>query len=196
MDNEELIFNMEWLVLEKYHFKILTMIVVLADNKRAFRGKLSDLCKELSIQTSTVNLQKLKTTLAFLEEQEYINILVDKDIYTISLTKTAEKESNVQKIKRQWYKLIRNADSDTSWENVLKVFLVLLGLPLAKAEPVTYQQIADSVNCSKATVSRAIKTICDIDFGDFYFDKTVVKTKTDGTYHTIGTIYAQRIDFE
>ena len=53
---EELEFFEEWLSLEKYHFKILTMITVLADNKRAFRGKLSDLCQNLSIQNSSVNI--------------------------------------------------------------------------------------------------------------------------------------------
>lgn len=97
---EELEFFEEWLSLEKYHFKILTMITVLADNKRAFRGKLSDLCRSLSIQNSSVNIAKIRTTLFSLAEDNYINIIIDKDIYTISLTKAAEKSKNVYKDKK------------------------------------------------------------------------------------------------
>ena len=45
MDNSELEFAEEWLELEKYHFKILAVVTILADEKRAFRGKISDLCE-------------------------------------------------------------------------------------------------------------------------------------------------------
>lgn len=82
---EEIEFLEEWLALEKYNFKIITMITVLADNQRAFRGKLSDLCQSLSIQASSPNLKNIKAALAYLENNGYINIMIDKDIYTISL---------------------------------------------------------------------------------------------------------------
>lgn len=194
---EEIEFLKEWLSLEKYHFKMLTMITVLADNKRAFRGKLSDLCHSLSIQNSSVNTAKIKTTLVSLAEKNYINIIIDKDIYTISLTKAAETSKNVIKIKRAWYKLIRETESTAAWESVLKVFLVLIELPQGKDQTITYKEIGSTTKCSKSTVERAVKTICSIDFKDFKFQKETIKERLEnGSYRTIGTIYRQGIYFE
>lgn len=197
---EELEFFEEWLMLEKYNFKIITMITVLADNQRAFRGKLSEFCQNLSIQSSAANIKNIKAALAYLQENRYINIMVDKDIYTISLAKAAEKCKNIIKIKRTWYKLIRETKSTAAWESVLKVFLVLLEQPQGKNKVITYEQIGALINCSKATVERAVKTICSIDFKDFKFQKDVIKEKYDtanGKAHkTIGTIYIQGINFE
>lgn len=194
---EEIEFLEEWLSLKKYHFKILTMITVLADNKRAFRGKLSDLCQNLSIQNSSVNIAKIRTTLVSLAEDNYINTIIDKDIYTISLTKAAEKSKNVIKIKRAWYKLIRETESTAAWESVLKVFLVLIELPQGKDRTITYEEIGNTIKCSKSTVERAVKTICSIDFKDFKFQKETKKERLkNGSYRTIGTIYKQGIYFE
>ena len=49
---KELEFCEEWLLLRKYYFKLLTVVTVLADNKKAFRGQLKDLCEYLQIQPS------------------------------------------------------------------------------------------------------------------------------------------------
>lgn len=197
---EEIEFLEEWLTLEKYNFKIITMITVLADNQRAFRGKLSDFCQSLSIQTSSPNIKKIKATLAALEKNSYINIMIDKDIYTISLAKAAEKSKNIIKIKKAWYKLIRETKSAAAWESVLKVFLVLLEQPQGKNKTITYEQIGSLVKCSKATVDRAVKTICSIDFKDFKFQKNIIKemydTETGKAYKTLGTVYMQGIYFE
>lgn len=198
--DEELEFFEEWLLLEKYHFKILTMITVLADNKRAFRGQLSDLCQELSIKCSSGNINNIKAALAFLEEDHYINIMIDKDIYTISLAKAAEKSKNIIKIKKAWYTLIRETKSEAAWESVLKVFLILLEHSQGKEEIITYREIAAMINCSKSTVERAVKTICSIDFKDLILKKDPVKEKhttENGTaYTTLGTIYTQGINFK
>ena len=181
---EILEFSTECLSLEKYHFKILTMITVLADSKAAFRGKISDLCHSLSIQTSSGNITKIKSSLDFLTKSNYINILVDKDIYTVTLTKAAESNKNIIKIKK-------------AWENMLKVFLVLIELPSCEDKPITYKEIGDIIKCSKSTVQRAVKTICNIDFKDFKFIKDVKKERlNDGSYRTTGTIYTQGIFFE
>ena len=197
MESEELEFYTEWLSLDKYHFKILTMITVLADNKRAFRGKISDLCKKLSIQASAANTGKIKTALKLLAESGYINVIIDKDIYTVTLTKAAEKADNVRKIKREWYKIIRQADSEAAWEQLLKVFLYLIGLPQGKDTILTYRQIGESLNCSVSTVERAIKTICNLSFGDMVFKKNVIKEKMENDFTiTLGTAFTQGINFE
>lgn len=62
---EEIEFLNEWVSLEKYHFKIITMVTVLADNQKAYRGKLSDLCQYLSIKPVTVNINNIKSALNF-----------------------------------------------------------------------------------------------------------------------------------
>ena len=83
-EKQELEFLEEWFLLEKYEFKVLTIITVLSDNRRAFRGKLNDLCNELSISACSKNKDKLKNSLTFLEQNGYIKIIEDKGIYTIS----------------------------------------------------------------------------------------------------------------
>ena len=47
MEEDILEFSQQWLTLDKYPFKIITMVTVLADNQKAYRGKLSDLCQYL-----------------------------------------------------------------------------------------------------------------------------------------------------
>ena len=85
MEEKELEFAEEWLELEKYHFKILTIVTILADEQRAFRGKLSDLCENIGIQNSSANRAKIKNSLTILAENDYIRLIIDKDIYTVSL---------------------------------------------------------------------------------------------------------------
>lgn len=191
-------FSQEWLSLDKYHFKILTMVTILADNQKAYRGKLSDLCQYLSIKPVSGNINNIKSALESLAENGYVNVMIDKDIYTISLSKAAEKNKNIIKIKRVWYQLIRDANSQAAWEQVLKVFLVLIDLPQGKEQKtITYEEIGQMIKCSKSTVDRAVKTICSINFVDFKFQKEIVKKRLEnGGYQTLGTIYKQGIFFE
>lgn len=67
-EKEELEFLEEWFLLKKYEFKLLTIITILSDNKRAFRGKLSDLCNELSISNCSKNKETIKNSLLFLKK--------------------------------------------------------------------------------------------------------------------------------
>ena len=145
-EKQELEFLEEWFLLEKYEFKVLTIITVLSDNKRAFRGKLNDLCNELSISTCSKNKETMKNSLSFLEKNDYIKVIIDNDIYTISLARAAEKSKNIIKIKKAWYEIIRNADCEASWESLLKVFLKVLELSQDKIY--TYEQIGKLTNLS------------------------------------------------
>ena len=140
-DREELEFCEEWLTLKKYYFKILTMVTVLADNQKAFRGKIKDLCHSLDIQSSSANIQKIRESINFLAENDYIKVIVDNNIYTISLAHAAEKSKKVIKIKKTWYKLIRESEGTASWENTLKVFLVIT--ELAAGDVIKYTEIAE-----------------------------------------------------
>lgn len=52
----------------------------------------------------------------------------------------------------------------------------------------TYRQIGESLNCSVSTVERAIKTICNLSFGDMVFKKNVIKEKMENDFTiTLGT---------
>lgn len=198
MEEDILEFSQQWLTLDKYQFKIITMVTVLADNQKAYRGKLSDLCQYLSIKPVSGNINNIKSALSSLAENNYVNIMIDKDIYTVSLSKAAEKNKNIIKIKRAWYHLIRNTKSEAAWEQVLKVFLVLIDLSQGKEQKtITYEEIGKMIKCGKSTVDRAIKTICSINFVDFKIQKEVNKIRLeDGSYRTLGTIYNQGIYFE
>lgn len=201
MEKETFEFFEEWLPLEKYHFKILTVITILADNQRAYRGTLKQFCAELNIGTSSVNQQKICGALTYLAEKEYVQLIKDDNIYTVSLAKAAEKSKNIIKIKKAWYTLIReyhtnkNNDCPTAWESILQVFLLLL--ELKDNQIYTYKELGEKLNISESTVSRCIRALKKIDFKDFAIDVQVVKEKAaDGSFRTQGTTYNQFIKFE
>ena len=194
-DREEIEFCEEWLTLKKYYFKILTMVTVLADNQKAFRGKLKDLCDSLDIQSSSANIKKIRESINFLAENDYIKVIVDNNIYTISLAHAAEKSKKVIKIKKTWYKLIRESEGAASWENNLKVFLVIT--ELASEEIIKYAEIAEKTGIKNRTVQSCVKTILSIDFEDFKIKKkTYTRKNTDGTYITYGQSFDKGMRFE
>ena len=180
----------EWLELKKYDFKILVITTILADEKRAFRGKLSVLCEYLEIGNSSANKNKIKSSLSFLEENNFIKTIVDKDVYTISLSKSIENTKHIISIKKAWYKLIRNNSGDASWENVLKVFFKII--ELRNDQLITYQEIGETLGIKVNTVANCIKAIEKINFEDFIIrSNTHIKRREDGTYVTLGKTYEQ-----
>ena len=111
-DTNEIEFCEEWLSLKKSHFKIIAVATVLADNKRAFRGSLNDLCAEIGVNPSSVNKRNIKEALASLEENGYIKMIVDGRTYTVSLAESVKNSKNVKTIKKAWYDLIRTTKSE------------------------------------------------------------------------------------
>lgn len=195
MEKTELEFCEEWLLLKKYYFKLLTMVTVLADNNRAFRGKLSELCTHLNIQSSSGNIQKIKEALTFLAANDYIKVIEDKNIFTVSLAKSAESSKKIIKIKKTWYKLIRETPSEASWENTLKIFLVLLELDSNNV--IKYADIEKITGIKSRTIQNCVRTISNIDFGDFKIrpQKQTHKTK-DGSFCTDGQTFEKVLIFE
>ncbi|MBO5083130.1 MAG: hypothetical protein J6C06_11055 [Lachnospiraceae bacterium] len=190
----ELEFTEDWLPLEKCNFRILTMISVLADNHRAYRGTLKELCTELGIGNSSTNIQGIKNSLTFLENNNYIKVVKDNTRYTISLSFSAEKDKNIIKIKKEWYKLIRECNSDTSWENILKVFLLIY--PINNNKPIKYTEMAKELNVSSQVISRSVRALQRIKFDDWTFVVSTVTIKDEeGSYHTIGQTFEKMITF-
>ena len=91
MDTNEIEFMKEWLSLDKYPFKIITVITILADSNGIFQGNLKDICKELRIQYNQGSKNRIFTALTDLTQEKYICTTVDKDIFTISLATAAKK---------------------------------------------------------------------------------------------------------
>lgn len=181
--------------MEKYHFKIITIAVILADNNGTFRGTLKEFCNSLQIKPSSVNITNIKNSLSFLNNNNYIKLIVDKNIYTVSLVSATEKSKHIIKIKRTWYNLIRENHGDAAWESVLKVFLVLIDLK--SGEIISYKDIGNATKFSKSTVDRCVKVLDKIDFKDFRFKRKTITKKdieTD-TYYTLGQIYDRVIWF-
>lgn len=157
MPEKDLEFAAEWLELERYNFKILTIATILADENRAYRGKLSEFCEHIGIQNSSANISKIRNSLGMLADNDYIRLIVDKDIYTISLANSMEKSKNIIQIKRAWYKLIRDNQNKASWENTLKVFLILLEMPRDKI--ITYADIGNMIGVKTQTVKNCMNTL-------------------------------------
>ena len=193
--NDDIEFSKEWLALEKCYFRILTMVTVLADQNRAYRGTLKNFCSELGIQNSSLNRENIKVSLNALAEKGYLKFEIDKSIFVIYLTAAAEKNKDIKKIKRAWYELIRNSNSEASWENVLKVFLAIFEIP--SDEIITYEKIGNSAGISSTTVSRCIKTICSIKFDSKMLMRETKKEKlVDGKYITLGQTYSWGYNWE
>lgn len=194
----ELIFSKKWFTLDKYYFKILTIITDLADNTNTFKGTLSDFCENLSIQKSTGNKNKIKAALDYLERNNYISMSVDKKNYTVTLIDISDNQNHLIRLKKPWYKQLRSTKTETSWENLLKIFLILLEVSKVPDNIVTYKQIGKLTGCSISTVSRAVESIASMRFGRFGFgiSAKTIKKKCEETYITIGTIFEQGLWFK
>lgn len=164
----------------------MTIITELADNTSTFKGTLSDICENLSIQNSSGNKNKIKAALAYLEKNNYISMSIGKKIYTIIITNTSGNKNHIIKLKKSWYQQLRTAKTKTSWENLLKIFLILLELSKIPDNIVTYKQTGELTNCSTSTVSRAIKSITNMRFDCFGISAKTIKKKCGETYITIG----------
>jgi len=91
MVDNEVEFEFDWLIRQKYEFKILTLIAVLADNHLAYRGTLKDMCEFFGVKPgdSRTNMQ-IKAAIAKLEEDGLLKQIVDGRTLTLTLSKKGE----------------------------------------------------------------------------------------------------------
>ncbi|WP_026665706.1 hypothetical protein [Butyrivibrio sp. FC2001] len=195
---DEIIVLEEWLNMNKAHFRLLIVISVLADIKLAFRGKISDLCDEIGIQPSSVNKRNTEVALNYLKENEYVKVLEDNDIYTVSLSAAAEKSKNVKVIKKAWYQLIKDAKSDAAWDAILKTFVYLYSISSDMC--ITQDDIAEKLGVGKSTIGRCIRTLKKLRFpcvGDMILNaKEMKRIDEKGNIRSVGTKYEFVIEFK
>lgn len=174
-------FEKEWLKMEKYDFKILTLIAVLAEEKLAYRGKIKDMCEYFGVASGNSRTNKaIKDAIDKLEQEEYIYAIRDKQTYTLTLRVKAEKKKEIIKIQKKWIEMVRDlGPKGAGWDTILRVWLYLID---NKKEIITNADIATALNLSEPTVKRVkqilvndLKAIKCINRAKKIDDKTFIK---------------------
>ena len=154
-------FDYDWLTKEDYQFKILALLAVLADNHLAYRGTLADMCDFLGVARGNSRTNgKIKEAIEQLETDKLLHKIIDGRTYTLTLSKKAEKQRRIIKIKNQWvlvaknYSQMLNKSESVSWEKLLKVWLFLLDRG-NDTTPITSTAIAAALKMKEGTVKNA-----------------------------------------
>lgn len=186
---QEVDIEKDWLTVENYEFKILVMIACLAENKRAYRGKMKDMCEFLGVSNATNNTKKIKTAIEELEAKGDIKVIRDGHTWTLTLSVKAERKPKIIKIQKAWieaiknYKAIEKKDS-VAWENTLKVLVFLIA---DKRDIKKYDDIANDLLMSIDVVKRCIKALDGIELKDASIQRKLKWFKVnDDTYKPIG----------
>lgn len=174
MDLEkEVEIDKDWLTVSNYQFKILVMVVALANEKLAFRGKLKDMCEFLGVSNQTSNTTKIKDAIQKLEDKGDVLVLREGQTWTITLSVKAERKPKVIRIRNAWIKAIQqyqapDKEKYVSWENILKVFVYLCA---DKRDIKTYDEIRNDLGLSFDVVRRAVWALDEIDLQDLSFKR-------------------------
>lgn len=174
MDLEkEVEINKDWLTVSNYQFKILVMVVALANEKLAFRGKLKDMCEFLGVSNQTSNTTKIKDAIQKLEDKGDVLVLREGQTWTITLSVKAERKPKVIRIRNAWIKAIQqyqapDKEKYVSWENILKVFVYLCA---DRRDIKTYDEIRNDLGLSFDVVRRAVWALDEIDLQDLSFKR-------------------------
>ena len=153
-------FEFEWLLRQKYEFKILTLIAVLADNNLAYRGTLNDMCDFFGVRSNdSRNRRSIKAAIDQLETDGLLKHIEDGKTLTLTLSKKGEQRKRVIRIQKEWVEIAKNYKSEEnsiSWMNLLKVWLYLID---NKEEVIKTSAVAEELNLSKDSVTRAKKAL-------------------------------------
>lgn len=190
-EEKEAEFDFDWLTREDYQFKLLTLLAVLADNHLAFRGTLADMCEFLGVRSrnSRTN-KKIREAIDSLESDGLLKKIIDGRTFTLTLSKKAEKQRCIIRIKNKWVMIAKNyADQpdkseSVSWENLLKVWLFILSYWNPNCLPVTDADIAEALHMTATTVRSARRALQDdldaINSKKIYFSRICCR----GSIHT------------
>ena len=151
LQDDEAGFEKEWLKLEKYNFKLLTLVAVLAQNHLAYRGTVAEMCEYLGVDNQTKNRRAITTAIEQLEKKGMIKTILDGKVYTITLSVKAEKKKDVIVIQKKWIEMVQGLKGGVSWDNVLRVWLYLIA---NEEEIITSKKIAADLGMKKSMVDR------------------------------------------
>ena len=151
LQDDEAGFEKEWLKLEKYNFKLLTLVAVLAQNHLAYRGTVAEMCNYLGVDNQTKNRKAITTAIAQLEKKGMMKTILDGKVYTITLSVKAEKKKDVIVIQKKWIEMVQGLTTGVTWDNVLRVWLYLIA---NEEEIITSKKIAADLGMTKRMVDR------------------------------------------
>ena len=151
LQDDEAGFEKEWLKLEKYNFKLLTLVAVLAQNHLAYRGTVAEMCEYLGVDNQTKNRRAITTAIEQLEKKGMVKTILDGKVYTITLSVKAEKKKDVIVIQKKWIEMVQGLTGGVSWDNVLRVWLYLIA---NEEEIITSKKIAADLGMKKSMVDR------------------------------------------
>ena len=151
LQDDEAGFEKEWLKLEKYNFKLLTLVAVLAQNHLAYRGTVAEMCEYLGVDNQTKNRRAITTAIEQLEKKGMVKTILDGKVYTITLSVKAEKKKDVIVIQKKWIEMVQGLKGGVSWDNVLRVWLYLIA---NEEEIITSKKIAADLGMTKRMVDR------------------------------------------
>lgn len=151
LQDDEAGFEKEWLKLEKYNFKLLTLVAVLAQNHLAYRGTVAEMCEYLGVDNQTKNRRAITTAIEQLEKKGMVKTILDGKVYTITLSVKAEKKKDVIIIQKKWIEMVQGLTTGVTWDNVLRVWLYLIA---NEEEIITSKKIAADLGMTKRMVDR------------------------------------------
>ena len=151
LQDDEAGFEKEWLKLEKYNFKLLTLVAVLAQNHLAYRGTVAEMCEYLGVDNQTKNRRAITTAIEQLEKKGMVKTILDGKVYTITLSVKAEKIKDVIIIQKKWIEMVQGLTTGVTWDKVLRVWLYLIA---NEEEIITSKKIAADLGMTKRMVDR------------------------------------------
>ena len=152
--------NME---LNKYEFKILTMVLALKNDNKIYSGTLKDICEFLSLGYNSTNKKNIKNALDDLVTKGMLRYDAEKTIYTIRLDLDCN-DKNIVQLDKVWLDTIKKYRADkkgyeVDWSNLLKVFIYLID---NNNNVIDTGKIQASTNLSASIVKKALAAINDI----------------------------------
>lgn len=194
-------FSDEWLQVADYELKILILTSILAENKLAYRGSISDICEWLGVKPYNRTNNKIREAIKSLQDNGYLFYKLDGRTYTLTISEKGMKQKQIVKIRKAWVSAFKSYKKDNvsiDWIKILKVFVYLYSRK--RSSLITIDTIASELNISKSTVSKAIKAICECDLSGIKVTKETIKEKyktaNNILYYNLGTDISIFIMFE
>ena len=181
-------FEYDWLTRQKYEFKLLTLLAVLADNNLAYRGTLKDMCEFFGVRSGdSRNNSNIKEAIAKLEADGLLKQIIDGRTFTLTLSKKGEQRKRVIRIQKEWVEIAKNYKCEDpnysiSWMNLLKVWLYLID---NKKEIIKTSEIAEALGISQSTVKNA-KRALEKDIHAIMSER-VTTVSDDGQFRCLGS---------
>lgn len=108
---------------------------------------------------------KIRDAIDALENDGLLKKIVDGRTFTLTLSKKAEKQRRVIRIRNEWVMIAKNyanlpdKSESVSWENLLKVWLFLLDYCNPQSLPVTNMEISEKLGMAPGTVRSARRAL-------------------------------------